>query len=653
MKKRFVVLLAAVVSVVMAGTGMAESIPAPDGFTAAEVEDAQDLKDDEEEAEEAESGDDQAEEADVSVTEAEEEESQEEASEEEAAEETEAEEEATEESEAGEPETADTESVEATTEATATAPSAPAAANAEVTPEAQTQEQEEEAFEYEDVFAQWNEDAPALQALIDYVEDITDETSPNFIPVEDRVAVFDMDGTVYGELFPTYLEYYMLAWRILEDPSIEPDAEMLEVGRTLRDCALDNSFPEDMPMQHAIQAARAYAGMTLDEFSDFVTEVLLRDVDGFEGMTYGEAFYQPIIEVVDYLNDNGFSVYLVSGSDRYLCRTLIEGVLDIPADHVIGMDVYLEGTGQEGADSLNYVFQADDDVIRTDRLMIKNLKMNKVYNIAQEIGRQPVLSFGNSSGDVSMHEYTINKNKYRSAAFMLVADDADRDYANLEKTEPLKDKWADAGYIVISMKNDFRTIYGEDVVKTGTFHWMEELAEDRVPVDAGEPAADEAAEEAAQAEEPEEAEEAVEAEEPEEAEEAVEAEEAADAAETEEAAQTAEEPEAASDASDVQYVLYLGTNDKDTNLPVFAPEEAKETLKEILCKYFGGYTIQEAEGGWVDEEGVLFQEFTLVIYLSDTTLDQVHAACDELRDVFHQSSVLIQSNQTVTEFYAG
>ena len=361
---------------------------------------------------------------------------------------------------------------------------------------------EEAEFEYEDVFAQWNPEAPALNALIDYVEAVTDEESPDYIPEVDRVAVFDMDGTVYGELFPTYLEYYMLAWRILEDPSITPDEEMLKVGRLLRDCALDNSFPEDMAMQHAVQAARAYAGMTLNEFSDYVTEVLLREVDGFEGMTYGEAFYEPIIEVIDYLNENDFTIYLVSGSDRYLCRTLIEGMLDIPADHVIGMDVYLEGTEQNGQDSLDYVFKATDDV-RTDRLMIKNLKMNKVYNICQEIGRQPVLSFGNSSGDVSMHEDTINNNKYRSAAFMLVADDDERDYANLEKTLPLIDKWSEAGYNVISMKNDFLTIYGEGVVKTGSFRWLDELAENREPAASAEEAvpAEEAEAEAAPAEE--------------------------------------------------------------------------------------------------------------------------------------------------------
>ena len=110
------------------------------------------------------------------------------------------------------------------------------------------------------------------------------------------------------------------------------------------------------------------------------------------------------------------------------------------------------------------------------------------------------------------------------------------------------------------------------------------------------------------------------------------------------------EPE---EQKDVQYVLYLGTNDKDTNEPVMTPEEAKEKAKEILIKYFGGYTIQEANGGWVDETGKLYQEYTIVMYLSDTTAEKVHAAADEMIRVFDQSAVLIQQNETRTEFYGG
>ena len=104
--------------------------------------------------------------------------------------------------------------------------------------------------------------------------------------------------------------------------------------------------------------------------------------------------------------------------------------------------------------------------------------------------------------------------------------------------------------------------------------------------------------------------------------------------------------------TDIQYVMYLGTNDKDTNKPVFTQTEAMERAKEILLRHFGGYTIQEAHGGWVDN-GIEYQEYTLVIYLSDTTLEKVHEAADEMVEVFRQSSVLIQANLTTTEFYAG
>ena len=104
--------------------------------------------------------------------------------------------------------------------------------------------------------------------------------------------------------------------------------------------------------------------------------------------------------------------------------------------------------------------------------------------------------------------------------------------------------------------------------------------------------------------------------------------------------------------ADIQYVLYLGTNDKDSNQPVFTPEEAKAQAEKILLDHFGGYTIQEAHGGWIDGETV-YTEYTLVIHLSDTDLEHVHAAADEMISTFHQSSVLIQVNRTSTEFYAG
>ena len=115
------------------------------------------------------------------------------------------------------------------------------------------------------------------------------------------------------------------------------------------------------------------------------------------------------------------------------------------------------------------------------------------------------------------------------------------------------------------------------------------------------------------------------------------------------AARPAEQP---SSVEDVQYVMYVGTNDKDTNEPVLPPEEARAKAQEILLRHLGGYTIQEANGGWIDGEKV-YTEYTMVIYMSDTVPEKVHAVGDEMISTFHQSSVLIQANQTRTEFYSG
>lgn len=317
-------------------------------------------------------------------------------------------------------------------------------------------------------FEYWNE-CNSLTNLKEYVSDVTNEKSNHFIPKEDRIAVFDMDGTLYGELFPEYLEYCLLEYRVLEDENFSTtDEDLIEVATQIRESGKTYSTPaiSGYDMIHAKAAAKAYAGMTPTEFRSYVSEYLKKDAVGFENLTYGDGLYKPMIEVVTYLQENDFITYVVSGSDRDLCRVVACDKLNIPFNQVIGMDVRLEGTGQGDTDGVSYQFQTTDELLRTDEVVIKNLKMNKVFQIAKEIGKQPVLSFGNSSGDVSMHNYTTTDNKYQSRAYMLVADDTDRDHANMTETNKRIGLWNEYGYNIISMKNDFKTIYGYDVIKT-------------------------------------------------------------------------------------------------------------------------------------------------------------------------------------------
>ena len=313
-------------------------------------------------------------------------------------------------------------------------------------------------------FTQWNS-CEALTALQAYVQDVTNPSSGNYIAPEDRIATFDMDGTFVGELYPTYFEYNLLEYRVLDDPDYKDQApaDVKETAQEIRDFVRKGAkLPDHFDMKHAQAAASAYAGMTLSEFDAYVKAYAAKPANGFTGMTYGQSFYKPMLEVFKYLEDNGFTYYVVSGSDRFICRALVEAI-GIAPNRVIGMDVKLESTGQGDEEGVNHTFGKEEDLVRTDQLIIKNLKTNKVLQITQEIGKVPVLSFGNSGGDSAMHNFCLSNTEHKTAAFMLIADDPERDHANREKALKLGEQWRDAGYYVISMRDDFKTIYGDHV----------------------------------------------------------------------------------------------------------------------------------------------------------------------------------------------
>ena len=317
-----------------------------------------------------------------------------------------------------------------------------------------------------DYFTLWNS-CEALTALQEYVEDVTNPSSKNYIKEEDRIATFDMDGTFVGELYPSYFEYNLLEYRALDDPTyknIAPD-DVKEAAQDIRDFVRNGKkLPDHFDMKHAYAAAKAYAGMTVSEFDAYVKAYATKQANGFKGMTYGQSFFKPMLQVFEYLSANGFTFYVVSGSDRFICRALVEPI-GIHPNRVIGMDVKLRTTKLGDVEGVNYTMGKEEELIRTDELIIKNLKTNKVFQITQEIGKVPVISFGNSGGDCSMHNYCLS-NKYRSVAFMLIADDEARDHANREKALKLGDQWRENGYHVISMRDDFKTIYGDGVEKT-------------------------------------------------------------------------------------------------------------------------------------------------------------------------------------------
>ena len=141
-------------------------------------------------------------------------------------------------------------------------------------------------------FTLWNQ-CEALTALQNYVKDVTDPNSPNFIKVEDRIATFDMDGTFVGELYPTYFEYNMLEYRALDDPAYKNSApeDVRETAQDIRDFVRNGKkLPDHFDMKHAYAAAKAYSGMTLAQFDAYVKAYAQQPANGFTGMTYGQSF---------------------------------------------------------------------------------------------------------------------------------------------------------------------------------------------------------------------------------------------------------------------------------------------------------------------------------------------------------------------------
>ena len=329
-----------------------------------------------------------------------------------------------------------------------------------------------------DILTYWADDSATKAELISYVEAVTTEGSADFIPVEDRIAVFDFDGTLFCETDPNYFDYTLLVYRVLEDPDYKDKASDFEkeVANKIVDHNENGTSYENLPVEHGKAVASAFKGMTVDEFYAYVQEFKKQPMPSYEGMTRGNGFYLPMLQVVNYLEANDFTVYVVSGTDRLIVRGIYAGdcAMKLPNNRIIGSDESLVATNQGEEDGLNYLFTSDDKLVTGGDFLIKNLKMNKVTVIQREIGQQPVLAFGNSSGDFSMANYVLTDNKYKSDAFMLCCDDLERENGNTEKADKMYASCEQYGFNPVSMKNDWTTIYGDGVTYTGA---QEKLAD--------------------------------------------------------------------------------------------------------------------------------------------------------------------------------
>ena len=162
-----------------------------------------------------------------------------------------------------------------------------------------------------DALSLWTESAPLKAELTQYIKTVTDKNSPDFIPVERRIAVFDMDGTLCCETDPGYFDHKLLYHRVMEDPDYKDKASDEEKAT----CAIiktyfeTGEYPSGLDVKHGTAVATAFKGMTTAEFYDYVKKYRDTPTESYTNMTNGQAFYKPMLQVIDYLQANDFTVY--------------------------------------------------------------------------------------------------------------------------------------------------------------------------------------------------------------------------------------------------------------------------------------------------------------------------------------------------------
>ena len=314
-------------------------------------------------------------------------------------------------------------------------------------------------------FKYWNDDSQTKQKIIDFVEDATNPNSKNFIPVEDRIATFDMDGTFYCETAPLYFQEVMFFHRALEDKNFNAPKDMVNFAKKIKPKVYNKTgLTAAESKKYFNYLTKAYAGMTSEEYRAYVRNFMNDNETGLTNLKRGEAFYLPMVEVISYLTNNGFAVYVDTACGVDTTRELVGNIIPIRYDRILGSDFKFTSTGM-GKDSPDQHFfdRHKEKIVISGEPLTDNGKTRKIFSILNSIGKRPVLAFGNSSGDTSMFEYTLQNDKYQTAAFYVLCDDTERELGKPERAEKEKALAAQRGYNTISMRDDWKTIYGDNV----------------------------------------------------------------------------------------------------------------------------------------------------------------------------------------------
>ena len=308
-----------------------------------------------------------------------------------------------------------------------------------------------------DPLPSWNDTSPK-RAIVEFVTETTKEGSPTFVPPAERIATFDQDGTLWVE-HPMYSQVIYCLDRVPALVAEKPELKDVEPFKTV--LTGDREAIAKLPMTELEKLlAATLSGMTVDQFQGEVKKWIASAKDPRWKRPYTELTYQPMQEVLGYLRANGYKTYIVTGGGQDFVRVYSEATYGIPPEQVVGT-----------AGSTTYSYGRDGNPVLTKepKLLLNDNNAGKPEGIHLMIGRRPVFAAGNSTGDQQMLEYTEAGEGPRFGMLML-HDDAEREYAYGPATglpdtkvgtftQELYDEAMNDGWLVVSMKKDWRKIF--------------------------------------------------------------------------------------------------------------------------------------------------------------------------------------------------
>jgi len=301
-----------------------------------------------------------------------------------------------------------------------------------------------------DPLPSWNE-TDAKRAIIKFVENVTTEGSPEFVPPAQRIATFDNDGTLWSEQ-PMYFQLLFALDRVKTLAPEHPEWKGKEPFASLLKGDVKGALAGGQKAIAEIVMA-THAGMTTEEFESIVLDWLDTAKHPVTGKRYTEMIYQPMLEVLAYLRGNGFKTFIVSGGGIEFMRPWTERVYGIPPEQVVGSSIKTKYDLRDGKPVL----------IRLPELDFIDDKDGKPLGINSHIGRRPIMAFGNSDGDFQMLEWTTAG---KDARFGLIVHhtDAAREWAydrdsHIGQLDKALDAAPAKGWTVVDMKDDWKVVY--------------------------------------------------------------------------------------------------------------------------------------------------------------------------------------------------